>query len=255
MSDATTRPTTEDDDRPQGEASAKLDNLQPADPDAQPDPDEIVVEDDTPTDPTATQAPPSTPPTSPLGGERVIYRDAPIPPRPLSNRLAGTLLAFAGAIVFGVVYALVGAAGAAMAPEVFGGGFGAFISDYAFWVPVLFFTLAFVLEVLLLNRAAWWAHVLGSLLVAAVVYLGTIGVALLLNLATNANPGAGFGTFALAPFVLVASAIAREVSVWVGLLIARRGGRLKERNAEARAEFERQHGTGSADAGATAAAA
>jgi len=253
MSDATSRPTT-DDDRPTGEASAKLDNLRPADPDAAPDPDEIVVEDDSPTEPAAHSTPTSGP-SSPLGGERVVYRDAPIPPKPQSNRLAGTLLAFAGALLFIVVYALFGAAAAAVEPEAFGGGFGGFVSDYAFWVPVLFFTLGFVLEVLLLNTAAWWAHVLGSLLVAALVYLGTVGVALLLNLATDANPGAGFGTFALAPFVLVASAIAREVSIWTGLLIARRGGRLKERNAEARAAFEQEHGTGAPDARPATAAA
>lgn len=246
MTDATT-------DRPEpettpvnGEASARLEDVRPADPDAAPDPDEIVVEDDS--EPATRQQP-----TSPLAGERVIYRDAPVPPRPHSNRVVGALLAGAGALLFAVLYALAAAVVLAAFPGAFGGlELGAFLSDAAFWVPVLLFAVGFVLVVLLLNRAPWWAHVAGSLLVAAVVYLGTIGIALLLNLLTNEIPGAGFGTFAAAPFILLATVLAREVSIWVGFLIARRGGRLKTRNAEERAAFEREHGMGTANGSTTA---
>lgn len=244
MTDATTERPDPETEPVRGEASARLEDVRPADPDAAPDPDEIVVEDDTE---------PATRPTSPLGGERVVYRDAPVPPTPHSNRVVGALLAAAGAVVFALLFALAGAFVIAAFPGGFGKlTFGGFLSDAAFWVPVLLFALGFVLVVLLLNRAAWWLHVLGSLLVAALVYLGTIGIALLLNLVTNENPGAGFGTYAAAPFVLVATVIAREVSIWVGFLIARRGGRLKARNAEERAAFDREHGTGAANGSTTA---
>lgn len=248
MSDATNRPPA-DDDRPSGEAAAKLDNVRPAHPDAQPDPDEIVVEDDSA--PAAGTVPPTRParPDAAFGGERVVYRDVPIPPKPHSNRTVGVLLAGVGALAFAALYAVAMAMVIAVFPDAFGGaGFGEFVSDAAFWVPVLLFTLCFVLIVLLLNRAAWSLHVLASLLVAAVVYFGTVGIALLLNLATGTNPDAGFATFGAAPFVLVATAVAREIAIWVGLLIARRGVRLAGRNAEERTTFEQEHGTGDRDA-------
>lgn len=243
MTDATTDRPDPETKPANGEASARLEDVRPADPDAAPDPDEIVVEDDSA----------STAPTSPLAGERVVYRDAPVPPKPLSNRLVGALLAGAGAVVFALLFALAGAFVIAVLPGAFAGlTFGGFLGDAAFWVPVLLFAVGFVLMVLLLNRAAWWLHVLGSILVAAVVYFGTIGIALLLNLVQNEIPDAGFTTFAAAPFILLATVIAREVSIWVGLLIARRGGRLKTRNAQARADFEREHGTTDGSAGARA---
>src|SRR5690606_3504110 len=158
-----------------------------------------------------------------------------------------------GALLFAVLYALAAAVVLAAFPGGFGGlELGAFLSDAAFWVPVLLFAVGFVLVVLLLNRAAWWARVAGSLRGAAVVYLGTIGKALLLNTMASEIAGEGLGAFAAAPFSLLATVLAREVSIWVRFLIARRGGRLKTRNAEERAAFEREHGMGTANGSTTA---
>ena len=42
------------------------------------------------------------------------------------------------------------------------------------------------------------------------------------------------------PVVVAAALIAREVSLWTGSLIARRGRRLTVRNAEARTAWERE---------------
>lgn len=207
--------------------------------------EEIVIEDDeilveeAPTSeaPTATATLTDEKVSSPLGGERVIYRDAPIAPKPRSNRVVGGLLALGGVVAFGLLYA----AGAAVVIPLLGApyserGFEAFIRDAAFWVPVLFFALAFVGLTILLNRATWWLHVLSSLLVAIVVALGTAGVLTLLGTAS-------FSQLLLSPVVIGAAVAAREVAIWVGLLISRRGVRLTARNRADREAFDAEHGT------------
>ena len=212
-------------------------------------PEEIVIEDDeivveeAPTGSSATSTATLTDekvestPGSPAA-ERVVYVDTPAPPKPRSNRVIGSLLALLGAVVFALTYALV----AALLLSVFvaepfrSAGFGAFIRDASFWVPVLFFAIGFVLVVLLLNRASWWLHVLGSLLVAIIVYFGSIGVLLLLN--NFSDSPASFGYFAVNPFVIAATLVAREVSIWIGFLIALRGGRVKQLNKADREAFD-----------------
>lgn len=201
------------------------------------DDDEIVVEEaPTSESPTATatltdERVESTPPA----GERVIYTNAPVPPKARSNRIVGALLAVAGAALFAVLYGLVGAAMISWRGT---GGLTVadFVTDAIFWIPVLFFTLGFVLLVLLVNRAAWWAHVLGSLAVALVTYVGAVGMLLLVTGIVGASPG--LGVVATNPFVIAAAIVAREVSIWVGLLIARRGQRLVARNRADREAFD-----------------
>ena len=205
--------------------------------------DEIVVEDDeivveeapTTEAPIATATLTDEKAESPLGGERVVYRDAPLPPKARSNRVVGGLLALGGVVIFALVYA----GGAALVIPLLGEpfaarGFEAFIRDAAFWVPVLFFALAFIGLTLLLNRATWWLHVLSSLLVAIVVGLGTAGVLALLGTG-------GFAQLLLSPVVIGAAIAAREVAIWIGLLISRRGVRVTERNRADREAFDAEH--------------
>ncbi len=212
--------------------------------------DEIVVEEAATSEaPTATATLTDERAETPLAGtERVVYVNAPTPPRAHSNRIVGALLALAGAGVFAVVYGLVGAAYIALTNH--SAGFAGFITDQIFWVPVLFFTIGFVALALLINRAAWWAHVLGSLVVALVTYLGSVGMLLLVNWIAGA--GVGFVTVATSPFVIAAAVVAREVSIWVGLLIARRGQRLVVRNRAERDAFDAEQ-AGKASDGAFAA--
>jgi hypothetical protein len=215
--------------------------------------DEIVVE-EAPTSESATATATLTDEKaeSPLAGERVVYVTTPTPPKPHGNRVVGSLLALVGTVVFAIAYALVGAAFIALTGSKL--GFGDFISDAIFWIPVLFFTIGFVLVVVLLNRAAWWVHVLGSLLVAVITYFGTIGMLLLVHQIAGSNPS--FLDTAFNPYVLAATIVAREVSIWTGLLISRRGTRVKERNRVEREAFdaEQQRDTKASD-GATAASA
>ena len=205
--------------------------------------DEIVVEEaPTAEAPVATATLTDEKVSSPLGGERVVYVASAEPPKARSNRIVGGLLALGGAVLYAAAYA----GFAALVSQVLGtpGGFTAFIRDAAFWVPVLFFTVAFVLITLLLNRATWWVHVLASLLVAGVVYVASAGVLVLLGTG-------GFVAMLTTPYVIAAAVIAREVSIWVGLLIARRGIRITARNRADRDAFDAEQ-AGKSDGATTA---
>ena len=212
--------------------------------------DEIVVE-EAPTSeaPMATATLTDERAESPLAGERVIYVSSPTPPKARSNRVVGALLAVAGAVLFAVLYGLA-AAGMIAVRGSGGRTIADFLTDAIFWIPVLFFTIGFVLVVLLVNRAAWWAHVLGSLAVALVTYFGAVGMLLLVTGIVGASPG--FVATATNPYVIAAAIVAREVSIWVGLLIARRGQRLVVRNRADREAFEAEQ-AGKASDGASAA--
>lgn len=224
-------------------AKAKDDSAQPTPADEVPE--EIVVEDDENDEIVVEEAPTTESATatatltdekaeSPLAGERVVYVTTPTPPRARSNRIVGSLLALAGTLVFAAVYGLIGAAYIAVTGSAL--GFGDFITDAIFWIPVLFFTIGFVLVAVLLNRAAWWVHVLGSVLVALVTYFGSIGMLLLVH--QIAGSSVGVLATAFSPFIIAATFIAREVSVWVGLLISRRGTRLTASNRADREAFD-----------------
>jgi hypothetical protein len=185
------------------------------------------------------------PADSEFAGRDVVYVQAPVPPRLKSNRAVGSLLAVVGALLFGAFYA------AAVTVAFFfddsttvGTAFRGFIQNAAFWVPVLVFLVAFVLLVLVVNRAGWPAYIVGSVLVAIAVYFGSIGILLLLGGLVGAGEGEALGSFgALAtnPIIVIATLVAREVSIWTGLAISARGRRVKARNHEIVDEWEREH--------------
>jgi hypothetical protein len=185
------------------------------------------------------------PADSEFAGREVVYVQAPIPPRLRGNRGVGSLLAVLGAVAFAVLYGV-----ACIVGFVLKGDddpmstFALFIQSAVFWVPVLVFLVAFVLLVLVVNRAGWAAHVFGSLVVAVVVYFGSIGLLLAVDAIGSAATGGTattFGVLALNPFVIIAALAAREVSIWVGLAIAARGRRVKARNVELVDEWEAEH--------------
>ena len=169
---------------------------------------------------------------------RVVYVEAPNPPRIRGNRVVGVLLALIGAVVFAALYALVGAFLEYFQDRpLFGDSFTGFVSSAAYWVPILVFALAFILLVVIVNRGGWAAHVFGSLLLAFVVYFASIGLLLLVgNVSGSATT---FTRVALYPQIIASAVIAREVAIWLGLGIAARGRRVKARNVEARAQYDR----------------
>lgn len=195
-------------------------------------------------DPGAAQTDPGAAQTAaPEPGHRVVYVQVPTAPKKLGNRGIGTLAAVLAAIVFTVLYGLIGAL-------ITAGGTGsvsfAFLTQAAFYIPTLFFLIGFVLLVLILNRASWWAYIVGSLLVGLFVYFGSIGLALLNSGIVQQTPDAAavlFRDALTSPSFVVAAVIAREVALWTGAIISRRGRRLRERNLENRAAYERELAT------------
>ena len=201
---------------------------------------EIVDEPTTPTTPaepvtTKEVALDATPPA-----QQVIYIHAPAAPRKRGNRGVGALYA----VLSGVVYAALLAIATALIGLSAGGRLTfSFVADARFYIPVLFFIIGFVLLVLILNRASWWAYILGSLLLAEFVYFGTVGLGLLGQGIVSHTPAEAAQMYAIAlrdPFVIVSAILAREVSIWTGAAIASRGRRLKVRNAEAHAAYEQE---------------
>lgn len=171
---------------------------------------------------------------------QVVYVETAPPPRKRGNRVIGVLLAVLGAVVFTALYAVVAALIYFLGGDAFfGDQFGKFVSSALFWAPILVFVLAFILEVVIVNRAGWAAHVFGSLLLAFVVYFASIGLLLLVgNVFTHQN--LAFSAVALVPQVIAAAVIAREVAIWFGLAIAARGRRVRVRNTQAREQYDRE---------------
>jgi hypothetical protein len=175
-----------------------------------------------------------------------IYVTAPTPPKTQGNRAAGILIGLIATVVFAGIYALVAfaisAAGAASISDATA-RFTDFLVLPVFYVPVIFFFLAFALLVAVLNRAGWWAYVLGGFLVGVVVYFAYIGGALLAVQAwtlTSTEAARFISTQWLNPGAIAAAVIAREVPIWFGAWIARRGRAVTAKNAAARSEYERQ---------------
>ncbi|MES1212357.1 MAG: hypothetical protein ABUT11_02290, partial [Leifsonia sp.] len=177
-----------------------------------------------------------------MAGQQVVYVETPVPPRPRGNRVVGVLLAILGALIFAGVFAI--ASGILIDlqyGDLFGPKFGAFLGSAYFWAPGLVFLVGLVLLVLILNRAGWWTHVLGSLVLAIAVYFGTIGALLTIGNVFHGSPQPlTFAELAVHPFVIAAAVIAREVSIWMGLAIAARGRRVKARNVETRTAWDRE---------------
>lgn len=175
---------------------------------------------------------------------QTVYVTAPQPPRRKGNRGLGSLLAVLATVVFAAVYAGVTALLIMFVrPEGIEGAIGQFVTGPLFYVPVLAFLVLMVLWALLANRASWWAWVLGSLIIAALVYFVSIGTLLLVAGGFGLTASQAAETFtglALNPAIIVAALLAREVSVWFGAVIAARGRKVRERNYAAWQEFERE---------------
>ncbi len=169
---------------------------------------------------------------------QTVYVQAPTPPRKKSNRGVGVLIAVLSTVIFLVVFAIVSVIIVAARTNVFEIDF---LSDSSFYVPAAFFLVGFVIIVLIVNRAGWWAHVIGSLLVGVFVYFGTVGALLLIGGVISHTPSEAGVLFARAladPAVIAAALVAREVSLWMGFVVSARGRKVKARNAEARASYE-----------------
>src|SRR5690554_351972 len=202
--------------------------------------DEPVVAEERPAA-AAAPAPAAAAPATPM---QTVYVTAPVAPKAKGNRGFGLLFAILALLAFAILYVAVVAI---VLFSTFGGGMVdrlmTFFTQPEFIVPLVVFLVAVALLVLLTNRAGWWAYVLGSFLVALAVYFGSIGVILLtanvFGMTADVASDA-FWSLAVSPYLIIAAVLAREVTIWFGAAIARRGRKVKERNLEARAAYERE---------------
>ena len=172
-----------------------------------------------------------------------VHVAGPVAPPRKGNRLFGAAIALAGALVFAVIYAVVALLFFAFNPAVDEAvaTLLRFLGNAAFIVPVVFFAIAFALLAVILNRAGWWAYIIGGFLVAAVVYAGSIVGAFVSVEGWAMSPDARgdfLRSLLMDPLPITAGIIAREVSVWAGAWVSSRGRRLKAKNRAARTEFE-----------------
>ncbi|MGN6502989.1 MAG: hypothetical protein ACTHKX_08830, partial [Pseudolysinimonas sp.] len=156
-------------------------------------------------------------------------------------RGVGTLLAVVGVLLFAALYAAIAFVLIATVFTGTGATFSQFLTTSVFLVPVSLFLVAFVLLVLIVNRAGWAAHVFGSLVVGLVVYFGTAGIALLLYTVGGTGDAPTFLALLGNPFIVISALVAREISIWVGLAISARGRRVKERNLDLVDAWEKEH--------------
>lgn len=176
----------------------------------------------------------STPPA------QTIYVTAPVEPRKKGNRGFGVLIGLLSTVVFAALYALIVAL---IETARTGASSFNFVGAFEFYVPALFFLLGFIILAILANRANWWAYILGSLFVGLLVYFGTVATGLLVGgivLETPSGATRLFGQALTNPLVIAAALLAREVTLWVGAGISARGRRVKVRNVESRAAFDRE---------------
>lgn len=182
--------------------------------------------------------------TGEVAAVQTVYITAPQPPRRKGNRGIGALLAVLAAVVFAAVYAgIVALLILFVKPGGLEDAIGEFVTGPLFSVPALAFLVLMVLWALLANRASWWAWVIGSFVIAVLVYLVSIGVLLLAagGFGLTASQAAdAVSAFALNPAIVVAGLLAREVAVWFGAIISARGRKVRERNYDAWQAFERE---------------
>lgn len=204
-------------------------------------------------------APEARPPAVDLPGD-APEGDAPLPMRPPvigSNRALGAGVALVGAVLFALLLASGGSLliGLARPGDGTRDWIDAYLANPLLAVPTLLFLVAFLVLAVIANRAGWWAYILGGLIVAAVVYSGSIAVLLLLQGGLQMSlRGALDAALQLAvnPALVLGAVLARELVLWLGLGLSRSGARLARRHRDALDEFERRAapGASSPEAGA-----
>ncbi|MDQ0745152.1 flagellar biosynthesis GTPase FlhF [Clavibacter sp. B3I6] len=173
-----------------------------------------------------------------------IYVQAPVPPQKRGNRGFGVLVAVVAAILFALLYSLGTALLASVRnPDAFGDVFGRYLTSPVFYVPTIAFLILFVLLALLVNRGRWWTFVLGGLPVAILVYAAYVGTRLLQGGVMDLAPAEQallLQRTVTFPDGILAGFLARELVTWLGAGISARGRRVKAKNVEARAEYDRK---------------
>ena len=174
-----------------------------------------------------------------------LYMQNPMPPEVRGNRGAGVLIAVLSTVAFAVVYAGVLALWLAPSypPSTFlTEGLLPWVLNWGFAAAVVAFFVGLTLLVLVVGRAGWWAYMIFGVLVAAFVWaVALLGFGLdsqLNGVRVDWRPLSLLAEFGLFFPVIIAGIAAREVTVWFGAWIGRRGRRVTAKNAELLAEYE-----------------
>lgn len=183
--------------------------------------------------PAGSAAAPASP--SPLGAVEPEER-----PRRTGNRLAGLAIALLTTAVFAALYLAALTAIRVLVDRVEGDPVAVALSlgpTAVLLAPVAAFFAGLALIVLVVDRAGWWAYVLGGFFVAVLAAAAALaGAWTAVGPAALPDDRAVLVEFLRDPAVLAAVAaagvIGREVSVWGGALIAGRARALKRRDAE-----------------------
>jgi hypothetical protein len=187
-----------------------------------------------------------------LAGEpqppQTVYVQAPTPPKRKTNRGFGVLVALIGTAAFALLYA-------GVAYLLFWGQYGSesteqyleFLSRATFWVPIIATFVGFALLAVIVNRGAWWKYAVFGLLVGVLTYFSYIGAVLLVVRAWELTPQEAADTLRphfLSPLAIAAGVIAREIPIWFGGWIAKRGRGVAERNRLAMEAYDRELAAG-----------
>lgn len=172
-----------------------------------------------------------------------FYANTPEPPTFKSNRGIGVLIAVLGGVGFAVL--LAGIIAALLAPSLSPSQFSVSIVEYllslAYLVPVGTFVVVLILLVLIVNRAGWWAYVLGGFIVGVLVWAAAVAGMILspdLSGFTRQEGILNVTQIMLFPIPILAGVAAREVTVWFGAWIGARGRKIRAQNALALEEYE-----------------
>jgi hypothetical protein len=174
-----------------------------------------------------------------------VYVTAPQRPTRKGNRGAGILIALLATIAYAVISALVVLVIFMITKrttDIAVHDFTQYVGTASYYIPIVFFALAFILLVAIVNRGGWWAYILGAFFVGVVVYFAYVGGVLVTIQAWNFSPGEVnriLSQLWANPLTIGSAIVAREVPIWFGLWIASRGRKVRERNDAAQRDYER----------------
>ncbi|MDI9891729.1 MULTISPECIES: hypothetical protein [unclassified Microbacterium] len=184
--------------------------------------------------------------TRPVGAAQPIFVQAPEAPRPRGNRGAAGAIGLLATLVFAVLYlaATLGLGlllGTIQTSDLADAALAA-LTTWSLWVPTVAFFVGFWFLGAIINRGGWGHWVVWGLLVGVISWGGYLLGALFAApfwMLTNRQGVDLLQESVLAPLAIVAFVLGRELTIWFGAWVARRGRRVTELNDEAQREYER----------------
>ena len=171
---------------------------------------------------------------------------APVPPILLgakqpgslrSNRTAAGLISLIGGLLFAILYALavLGLIALRQSPEAVIASTLSFLATPIYWLTTALFTGSFALLAVILNRGTWRAFVIGSFFVGVLTYVAALGAGLIAihawELTFVEARATLWDSIAFSPLILIAPILGREIPLWLGVWISRRGKRVRDEAA------------------------